>query len=172
MGCELNPKIVYTEFSAVVRRQKEILKKLIERKQAQIRKVHPGLTCFKDGVREIPIESIPGIIEAGWVPPADRGSERKTRTDTSDPDVLYNALKTILNATKSNQYAWPFQTPVDRKMVRMIYYLLVKTMDNGHPERAFFQKFETFGLGQTNWAEIWGDILAISSQTIGTILTL
>ena len=122
MGCELNPKIVYTEFSAVVRRQKEILKKLIERKQAQIRKVHPGLTCFKDGVREIPIESIPGIIEAGWVPPADRGSERKTRTDTSDPDVLYNALKTILNATKSNQYAWPFQTPVDRKMVSMIYY--------------------------------------------------
>ena len=63
MGCELNPKIVYTEFSAVVRRQKEILKKLIERKQAQIRKVHPGLTCFKDGVRDIQIESIPGIIE-------------------------------------------------------------------------------------------------------------
>ena len=26
--------------------------------------------------------------------------------------------------------------------------------DNGHPERAFFQKFETFGLEQTNWAEI------------------
>ena len=24
----------------------------------------------------------------------------------------------------------------------------------GHPERAFFQKLETFGLGQTNWAEI------------------
>ena len=30
-----------------------------------------------------------------------------------------------------------------------------KTMDYGHPERAFFQKFETFGLGQTNWAEIY-----------------
>ena len=44
--------------------------------------------------------------------------------------------------------------------------------DNGHPERAFFQKFETFGLGQTNWAEILGGILAISSQTIGTILAL
>ena len=26
--------------------------------------------------------------------------------------------------------------------------------DYGHPERAFFQKLETFGLGQTNWAEI------------------
>ena len=44
--------------------------------------------------------------------------------------------------------------------------------DNGHPERAFFQKFETFGLGQTNWAEILGCILVISSQTIGTILAL
>ena len=44
--------------------------------------------------------------------------------------------------------------------------------DNGHPERAFFEKFETFGLGQTNWAEILGGILAISSQTIGTILAL
>jgi len=28
------------------------------------------------------------------------------------------------------------------------------TTDYGHPDRAFFQKFETFGLGQTNWAEI------------------
>ena len=44
--------------------------------------------------------------------------------------------------------------------------------DNGHPERAFFQKFESFGLGQTNWAEILGCILVISSQTIGTILAL
>ena len=47
-----------------------------------------------------------------------------------------------------------------------------QTTDNGHPERAFFQKFKTFGLWQTNWAEILGGILAISSQTIGTILVL
>ena len=44
--------------------------------------------------------------------------------------------------------------------------------DYGHPERAFFQKFEIFGLGQTNWAEnLWG-IWAISGQTISTILAL
>ena len=49
---------------------------------------------------------------------------------------------------------------------------MVQGMDNGHPERAFFQKFETFGLGQTNWAEILGGILGISSQTIVTILAL
>lgn len=39
----------------------QIIKKLIERKQAQIRKVYPGLSCFKEGVRQIAIESIPGI---------------------------------------------------------------------------------------------------------------
>lgn len=118
MGCELNPKIVYTEFSAVVRRQKEILKKLIERKQAQIRKVYPGLTCFKDGVREIPIESIPGIIDAGWVAPPERPG-RKDKYDSNDPDALYQALKTILNSVQKHQNAWPFQAPVDRKVVSL-----------------------------------------------------
>ena len=44
--------------------------------------------------------------------------------------------------------------------------------DYGHSDRAFFQKFETFGLRQTKWAEILGGILAISSQTIGNILAL
>lgn len=43
----------------------QIIKKLIERKQAQIRKVYPGLSCFKEGVRQIPIESIPGIRMSG-----------------------------------------------------------------------------------------------------------
>ena len=44
--------------------------------------------------------------------------------------------------------------------------------DYGHPDRAFFQKFETFGLGQTNWADILWGIWGISGQTISTILAL
>ena len=46
------------------------------------------------------------------------------------------------------------------------------TTDYGHPERAFFQKLETFGLGHTNWAEILWGIWGISGQTISTILAL
>ncbi|XP_075349251.1 histone acetyltransferase KAT2B isoform X3 [Mycteria americana] len=95
MGCELNPRIPYTEFSVIIKKQKEIIKKLIERKQAQIRKVYPGLSCFKDGVRQIPIESIPGIRETGWKPSGkERGKEPK------DPDQLYSTLKTILQQVK------------------------------------------------------------------------
>ena len=49
---------------------------------------------------------------------------------------------------------------------------ILKPRAMGTQRELFFQKFETFGLGQTNWAEIFGGILAISSQTIGTILVL
>jgi len=119
MGCELNPKIVYVEFSAVVRRQKEILQKLVERKQAEIRKTHPGLTCFRDGVSEIPIENIPGIMETGYAPPATAKS--KGEGDKPDLDTLYNTLKVILQACRTYQYAWPFLHPVDRKVVPDYY---------------------------------------------------
>ena len=39
-------------------------------------------------------------------------------------------------------------------------------MDNGHPERAFFQKFESFGLWQTNWAEILGAFRVFPSKVL------
>jgi histone acetyltransferase len=80
MGCELNPRIHYIEFSHTLKKQKEvrlkfqkkiktvlnrlifkILKKLIQRKQIELNKAYPGLTCFKDGIKQIPIESIPGV---------------------------------------------------------------------------------------------------------------
>ncbi|CAM5092945.1 unnamed protein product [Eretmochelys imbricata] len=124
MGCELNPRIPYTEFSVIIKKQKEIIKKLIERKQAQIRKVYPGLSCFKDGVRQIPIESIPGIRETGWKPSGkDRGKEPK------DPDQLYSTLKTILQQVKSHQSAWPFMEPVKRTEAPGYYEVIRFPMD-------------------------------------------
>ena len=63
-------------------------------------------------------------------------------------------------------------TKKERKKMHKKTRETAKSTDNEHPERAFFQKFETFGLGQTNWAEILGGILGISSQTIGTFLAL
>ncbi|XP_015829340.1 histone acetyltransferase KAT2B isoform X2 [Nothobranchius furzeri] len=122
MGCELNPSIPYTEFSVIIKKQKEIIKKLIERKQAQIRKVYPGLSCFKDGVRQIPIESIPGIRETGWKP-AGKGKELK------DPDQLYSTLKNILQHVKSHQNAWPFMEPVKKTEAPGYYQVIRFPMD-------------------------------------------
>ncbi|KAG5265143.1 hypothetical protein AALO_G00261880 [Alosa alosa] len=122
MGCALNPNIPYTEFSVIIKKQKEIIKKLIERKQAQIRKVYPGLSCFKEGVRQIPIESIPGIRETGWKPLA-KGKELK------DPDQLYSTLKTILQNVKSHQSAWPFMEPVKKSEAPGYYQVIRFPMD-------------------------------------------
>ncbi|XP_053718217.1 histone acetyltransferase KAT2B isoform X1 [Synchiropus splendidus] len=146
MGCELNPSIPYTEFSVIIKKQKEIIKKLIERKQAQIRKVYPGLSCFKEGVRQIPIESIPGIRkqlvinslfrramfishdslsfsgETGWKP-LSKGKELR------DPDQLYSALKTILQHVKSHPNAWPFMEPVKKTDAPGYYQVIRFPMD-------------------------------------------
>uniref|UniRef100_A0A8C7E846 histone acetyltransferase n=1 Tax=Nothoprocta perdicaria TaxID=30464 RepID=A0A8C7E846_NOTPE len=116
MGCELNPRIPYTEFSVIIKKQKEIIKKLIERKQAQIRKVYPGLSCFKDGVRQIPIESIPGIRETGWKP---SGKER----GVSILDTL------LFSLPKSHQSAWPFMEPVKRTEAPGYYEVIRFPMD-------------------------------------------
>ncbi|KAI1902474.1 hypothetical protein AGOR_G00045140 [Albula goreensis] len=122
MGCELNPSIPYTEFSVIIKKQKEIIKKLIERKQAQIRRVYPGLSCFKEGVRQIPIESIPGIRETGWKPTG-KGKEMK------DPDQLYGTLKTILQHVKGHQNAWPFMEPVKKTEAPGYYQVIRFPMD-------------------------------------------
>ena len=59
---------------------------------------------------------------------------------------------------------WP---PLRRRDLWMTQYT-----DYGHPDRVFFQKFETFGLGHTNWAEILWGIWDICGQTISTFLAL
>ncbi|CAB1421287.1 unnamed protein product [Pleuronectes platessa] len=133
MGCELNPSIPYTEFSVIIKKQKEIIKKLIERKQAAIRKVYPGLSCFKEGVRQIPIESIPGIRETGWKP-VGKGQTSLPPSivlwkELKDPDQLYSTLKTILQHVKSHPNAWPFMEPVKKTEAPGYYQVIRFPMD-------------------------------------------
>ncbi|KAK7005041.1 histone acetyltransferase KAT2B [Biomphalaria glabrata] len=110
MGCELCPRINYTDFSRVIRKQKEIIKRLAARKSLETEKVYSGITLFKEGVKlPIPLESIPGLIESGWKPPI-----KKEKENQIDPDQLYNQLRTILQQVKSHASAWPFLKPVDK----------------------------------------------------------
>lgn len=130
MHCELNAKIVYTEFTTVVRKQKEIVKQLIYQRQQEIQKVHPGLTCFKEGVRGIPVESIPGIRETGWKNYAQTRTRGVAKgTPGPEPieacldvsDTLYNSLKSVLTSVKNHSSAWPFLKPVDKNEVPDYY---------------------------------------------------
>lgn len=99
MGCELYANIVYVELSMVLKKQREVLKKLIEKRQEELSAVYPGLTCFKDGIRQIPIESIPGVREAGYRSTLD---DYKLYEDnsTDSTEHLYTHLRGILNQIK------------------------------------------------------------------------
>lgn len=125
MGCELNPRIIYTDFSSVIRKQKEVIKKFIEKKQEQIRKIYPGLACFKEGVREIPIESIPGV-KIGWKPDKCLTSLKQ---EPMESEQLYNTLKTILGQLKNHNSAWPFLKPVDKSEAPDYYDHIKYPMD-------------------------------------------
>lgn len=50
MHCELNPKIIYTQATNVLQKQKKIIKQLIYQQQRTVSKLHPGITFFKDGM--------------------------------------------------------------------------------------------------------------------------
>ncbi|KAM3966079.1 gcn5 acetyltransferase [Aphomia sociella] len=121
MHCELNPRIVYTQFTTVIRQQKEIVKKLIDMRQKEVRKIHPGLTCFKEGVRSIPAESIPGLRESGW-----RCGPGRLEPE-AEPDLA--ALRNVLQAVKNHTAAWPFLKPVDKAEVPDYYDHIKYPMD-------------------------------------------
>ncbi|GFO12454.1 histone acetyltransferase [Plakobranchus ocellatus] len=110
MGCELCPRINYTDFSRVIRKQKEIVKKLATRKNVETEKIYSGVGLFKEGVKlPLPLESIPGLVESGW-----KTSVKKEKESTMDTDQLYNMFRTIIQQVKSHTSAWPFLKPVDK----------------------------------------------------------
>lgn len=129
MHCELHPSIVYTQFSSVIRKQKEIIKELISQRQKDIQKVHTGLTCFKEGVRSIPVESIPGLREVGWKPQARAQRTARPLDESVDPDKLAVTLSSVLGAVRQHASAWPFLKPVEKAEVPDYYDHIKYPMD-------------------------------------------
>lgn len=129
MHCELHPSLIYTQFSSVIRKQKEIVKELIAQRQQEVQKVHPGLTCFKEGLRSIPIESIPGLRECGWRPQFRIQRTARPLEESADPDKLSNALTGVLQSVRQHSAAWPFLKPVNPAEVPDYYDHIKYPMD-------------------------------------------
>lgn len=129
MHCELHPSIVYTQFSSVIRKQKEITKELITQRQHDVQKIHSGLTCFKEGVRSIPVESIPGLQECGWKPQARAQRTSRPLEESADPDKLATTFSSVLAAVRVHSNAWPFSKPVNALDVPDYYDVIKYPMD-------------------------------------------
>lgn len=108
MDCQLKPEIIYTLFSSIIHKQKDILKKLIEHKQTETTKTFNGLQQFKDGgVREqVDFDEIAGLAEMN----IDLKSERVVERPFEE---LYPLLKQVLSQIKNHNSSWPFLKPVE-----------------------------------------------------------
>lgn len=131
MHCELHPGIIYTQFSSVVRKQKEIVKELFTQRQQEIQKVHQGLTCFKEGFRRtIPLEAIPGLRELGWkIPSRNAPKHMRLLEENADPEILALQLNNLLTLIKNHKCSWPFLKPVSAADVPDYYEHIKYPMD-------------------------------------------
>lgn len=69
---------------------------MVKEKHMRIEKDFPGLTCFQDGVRMVTVESIPGVMDTGWVPSTRATRNSRLTEETNDFDVLSKQLKKVL----------------------------------------------------------------------------
>lgn len=129
MHCELHPSLVYTQFSSVIRKQKKITKELIAQRQQDVQKVYNGLTFFKEGVRSLPLESIPGLLECGWKPPARAQRASRPLEESADPEKLATTFNSVLASVRAHTDAWPFAKPVNAVEVTDYYDLIKYPMD-------------------------------------------
>ncbi|EDW70511.1 histone acetyltransferase KAT2A [Drosophila virilis] len=129
MHCELHPSIVNTQFIAVIRNQSEILKELIAQRHNEVQKVRPGLTCFKEGLPSIPVESIPGLREIGWKPQMRPVRASRPLEESTDPEKLANSFQSVLQSVRQHATAWPFLRPVTAAEVPDYYDHIKYPMD-------------------------------------------
>lgn len=129
MHCELHPSIVNTQFIAVIRNQSEILKELIAQRHNEVQKVRTGLTCFKEGLPSIPVESIPGLREIGWKPQMRPVRASRPLEESSDPEKLATSFASVLQSVRQHTTAWPFLRPVTAAEVPDYYDHIKYPMD-------------------------------------------
>lgn len=150
MHCELHPSIVNTQFIAgelvcnqlwfryfiticlffvVIRNQSEILKELIAQRHNEVQKVRTGLTCFKEGVPSIPVESIPGLREIGWKPQMRPARASRPLEESTDPEKLATSFASVLQSVRQHNTAWPFLRPVTAAEVPDYYDHIKYPMD-------------------------------------------
>ncbi|KAN0040461.1 hypothetical protein ACTA71_008798 [Dictyostelium dimigraforme] len=115
MECVVHKNVTYLDIPTMVKAQRNVLNDKI-RTISTSHLVYSGLQCFNHGERRIPIEKIPGILEAGWI---------NNGLDQQQINSLQQQLAVVLQSIKNHDDAWPFLQPVSIEEVPT-YYTVVK----------------------------------------------
>lgn len=102
------------------------MKGILQEKQQEVT-VHQGLTCFKEDVKAIPVQSVPGVKNTGCKPklPSNRRSDAVKMNEYK----LYNLLTSVLKEVHRSPSAVHFLQPVDEEDVPDYYQIVKYPMD-------------------------------------------
>jgi hypothetical protein len=85
------PKVDYLNVNEIIAAQKQAIYNKIQNITSST-KAYPGLTCFKEGAKEIEAARIPGLLETGWVPEMEKPAE--------DVNPLHPILRQLLSVRR------------------------------------------------------------------------
>eukprot|EP00798_Chlamydomonas_sp_ICE-L_P023517 gene23517-9040_t len=119
MECALHPKICYTEFPELIKKQRTALEARI-RSISNSHIVHPGLGHHFTTEVDVPatallsIMDIPGVKEAGWEPDIPKFQLLfKEGVEDVNPSSLERFMSLIIDELSRMEEAWPFMAPVN-----------------------------------------------------------
>ncbi|XP_055807592.1 histone acetyltransferase GCN5 isoform X1 [Solanum dulcamara] len=152
MECKIDPKLPYTDLSTMIRRQRQAIDEKI-RELSNCHIVYPGIDFQKKeaGIpkKNIKVEDIPGLREAGWSPDQYGHSRFKTVNSLSDQKSLTAFMRSLLKIMHDHPDSWPFKEPVDARDVPDYYDIIkdpidLKTMSKRVESELYYVTFDMF----------------------------
>ncbi|XP_074316784.1 histone acetyltransferase GCN5 isoform X2 [Silene latifolia] len=155
MECKMDPKLPYTNLSAMIHRQRQAIDEKI-RELSNCHTVYPGIDFQKEaGVpkKVVKVDDIPGLREAGWTPDQYGHSRFKQAISSGDGASYQKSLtafmRSLIKSMHEHPDAWPFKEPVDARDVPDYYDIIknpidLKTMAKRVDTEMYYVTFEMF----------------------------
>ncbi|KAK9704941.1 hypothetical protein RND81_07G021600 [Saponaria officinalis] len=154
MECKIDPKLPYTNLSAMIHRQRQAIDEKI-RELSNCHTVYPGIDFQKKeaGAKKVKVDDIPGLREAGWTPDQYGYSRFKQAITSADGAPYQKSLtafmRSLLKTMHDHPDAWPFKEPVDARDVPDYYDIIknpidLKTMSKRVETEMYYVTFEMF----------------------------
>jgi histone acetyltransferase len=156
MECRIDQKLPYTDLSTMIRSQRQAIDEKI-RELSNCHIVYPGIDFQKkeSGIpkKNIKVDDIPGLREAGWTP--DQWGHSRFKIVNASTDSISNQkqltafMRSLIKAMHDHLDAWPFKDPVDSREVPDYYDIIrdpmdLKTMSKRVESELYYVTFEMF----------------------------